>query len=197
MGIIENLKKNSMGIVTLALVLVMGIILLVQLQGLDLVTADGYADNATDAFTRIANSGSKFFSRGDNSGTHIKELSIWETVPDPATDSWHIETGTGMSATLTLANEQEGYVLSDLGTYTQLHASNDLPNLDIHFDEDEQFYNPYSYMIVNPEMFSGDTERHPRNAQKYLDFLQSDTALDIVNNLVLGGIQLFNPVEEA
>ncbi len=151
------------------------------------------ANNVTEAFNRIYDTQSLFYSRGDNSGTHIMELSIWKAVPDAAKDKWYIETGSGMSSTLVAANENPGYVLSDLGTYAQLSATDELSNLAIHYDEDDKLYNPYSYMVINPDKYNN---LHTENAFEFLEFLQSDVVLKIVRGLVLGGVQLFTPIGE-
>lgn len=152
-----------------------------------------HAVNATDAFQRIYDTKSTFYSRGDNSGTHVKELGIWNTVPDAAVDTWYIETGTGMSATLTTANENLGYVLTDIGTYAKMRGNDQIKDLEILFEKDDLLYNPYSYMVINPEKYA---DLHTENAYKFLDFLKSDEAKDIVRKLVVGNVQLFNIVGE-
>lgn len=155
------------------------------------------AHDVFDAMSRICSAGNSdltsFYSRGDNSGTHIKELSLWTDQPDCEKYDWYFETGTGMSATLTIANENDGYVLTDLGTYTQLHSTGVLAHLVKLFVQDDALYNPYSYMIISPDIYP---DLNTEYAFKFLSFLQSRTAKNIVNDLVIGDIQLFTPVEE-
>jgi tungstate transport system substrate-binding protein len=71
-----------------------------------------------DAFKRIAETGSLFISRGDNSGTNAKELAIWKTVGiNPGGRKWYQPTGLGMGQTLNVSAEKKGYTLTDRATY--------------------------------------------------------------------------------
>lgn len=88
------------------------------------------ASSAKDAFKRIAESGSKFISRGDKSGTHTKELSLWDEslgITDDAASvqnyDWYVYSNAGMGACLTMANEQDAYVLSDKATFLTFKAN--------------------------------------------------------------------------
>ncbi|MEL7434704.1 MAG: substrate-binding domain-containing protein, partial [Chloroflexota bacterium] len=74
-------------------------------------------NDAAAAFTAIAEAEALFVSRGDDSGTHTKELSVWETAGITPEGDWYQEAGQGMGAVLTLADEQQAYTLSDRGTY--------------------------------------------------------------------------------
>jgi len=92
-----------------------------------------------------------FVSRGDDSGTHKKELDIWKKAElDPAGQSWYIETGQGMGATLTVASEREGYTLTDRATYL---AQKDNLNLVLVMEGDASLLNPYHVITVNPELW--------------------------------------------
>ncbi|HRJ76686.1 MAG TPA: substrate-binding domain-containing protein, partial [Anaerolineales bacterium] len=92
-----------------------------------------------------------FVSRGDDSGTHKKELDIWKKAElDPAGQSWYIETGQGMGATLTVASEKEGYTLTDRATYL---AQKDNLNLVLVMEGDASLLNPYHVITVNPELW--------------------------------------------
>jgi len=108
------------------------------------------AATAEDAFKQIAGSGSPFVSRGDNSGTHIKEQQIWKTVLGalPTGKDWYLESGKGMGETLTIADEKLGYTLSDSGTYLKYSDKVDLKMLFI--KPSDLLYNPYGIMAVNP-----------------------------------------------
>ncbi len=92
-----------------------------------------------------------FQSRGDNSGTHNKEKSIWPLVgiDDFAGQKWYNSLGQGMGDTLIATNEMRGYTLTDRGTY--LSMMNNLPNLEIVFEGDDNLFNPYGIIPVNPE----------------------------------------------
>lgn len=145
-----------------------------------------------DSFQRIynaADSAHPFVSRGDNSGTHVKEKQIWQSmnISVDTSLSWYLESGKGMSSTLTTASQLEGYTLSDLGTYTDFKDSLDL--VPIYQKEDELLYNPYSFIAVNPD-------KYPVNYALAMEFRQfligSDSFVDAyrVNNE-----QLFIPID--
>ena len=115
---------------------------------------------AGDAFLRLSQWKFPFASRGDNSGTNIKERQIWTGIdlsPD-AHDAWYVSLGQGMAATLVYANETGAYALTDRGTF--LARSEVLPELQvvvggaaIELNEDEGLRNPYGVLPMNPERF--------------------------------------------
>ena len=120
------------------------------------------AASAKDAFKAIMDTQSTFVSRGDKSGTNTKELSIWSSIGiTPTKDmTWYKALGQGMGETLTFANEQKAYTLSDRGTY--LSMSDKLPNLIIILggntlaeNKDKSLLNPYGVMAVNPDKHPG------------------------------------------
>jgi len=112
----------------------------------------GGAADAAAALALIADSGEAFISRGDESGTHNKELSLWEKAGiDPAGEGWYQETGQGMGATLGIASEKQGYTLSDRGTYL---AQKDDHDLDLLREGDAALFNVYHVIVVNPEKHS-------------------------------------------
>lgn len=98
--------------------------------------------------------GITFQSRGDNSGTHNKEKSIWPLagIDDFNNQEWYNSLGQGMGDTLIATNEMQGYTLTDRGTY--LSMMNNLPNLEIVFEGDDELFNPYGIIPVNPENYS-------------------------------------------
>jgi tungstate transport system substrate-binding protein len=105
----------------------------------------------TDAFKKIAESGSYFVSRGDKSGTHTKELSLWKKVGiEPAGQKWYLEVGQGMEKTQRIAEEKRAYTLTDRGTWL---ATKDKDKLDmvIVLEGDPVLFNQYGVMAVNPE----------------------------------------------
>ncbi|MCL4803702.1 MAG: substrate-binding domain-containing protein [Anaerolineae bacterium] len=114
--------------------------------------------SAAEALAAIAAAGAPFASRGDDSGTHTKELSLWEkagVTPDPA-GGWYNSLGQGMGETLTFANEAGAYTLTDRGTY--LSMRDNLPNLvvvvggeSIADNADPALLNPYGVIPVNPD----------------------------------------------
>ena len=118
--------------------------------------------SAKDAFKAIMDSQSTFASRGDKSGTNTKELGIWSSMGiTPTKDlAWYKALGQGMGETLTYANEQGAYTLSDRGTY--LAMKDKLPNLAIVLggntlaeNKDKSLLNPYGVLAVNPDKHPG------------------------------------------
>jgi tungstate transport system substrate-binding protein len=117
------------------------------------------------ALTQIANSQSSFISRGDNSGTHVKEQSLWQATSIPLVETasvdgastyvrpegdWYQSIGQGMGATLTVADEQQAYTLSDRATY--LARTLEGTDLEILVEGDSRMFNPYGVIAVNPEL---------------------------------------------
>lgn len=106
--------------------------------------------NAAEAFSKIAANESTFVSRGDDSGTHKAELKIWgDNTPDAASDAWYVSAGQGMGATLSMANEMDGYCLTDKATF--LSNKDSLGDLDILLAEGEDMKNTYSLIECNPD----------------------------------------------
>ena len=102
-----------------------------------------------DAFKAIADSGAGFVTRGDDSGTHKMERSLWEKTDfDPSSQAWYTDSGQGMGATLTIASETQAYTLTDRATYL---ANKDNLDLEILFEGDAALLNVYHVMTVNPE----------------------------------------------
>jgi tungstate transport system substrate-binding protein len=120
--------------------------------------------DAAAAFEQIAGSQSPFISRGDNSGTHNKEINIWSATSLPLIEAadidpskpykrpegdWYQAVGQGMGAVLTIANEQQAYTLSDRATY--LARTLEGTELQIKVEGDSRLFNPYGVIEVNPE----------------------------------------------
>ncbi|HHY55523.1 MAG TPA: solute-binding protein [Chloroflexi bacterium] len=108
----------------------------------------GMTDSAA-ALAMIAAAQAPFISRGDNSGTHAKELSLWKAAGIEPAGAWYISAGQGMGAVLTMANEQQAYTLSDRATY--LARTLEGTELEIAVEGDPVLFNPYGVIVVNPE----------------------------------------------
>jgi len=104
--------------------------------------------SASDAFTKIQVTQSKFVSRGDDSGTHSKEKSVWKAANITPEGDWYISAGQGMGAVLTMADEMPAYTLSDRATY--LARTLEGLNLKIMVEGDPVLFNPYGVIAVNP-----------------------------------------------
>jgi tungstate transport system substrate-binding protein len=102
---------------------------------------------AVDALRRIAESQSRFVSRGDKSGTHVLEQTLWAQAGVEPKGAWYLESGQGMGQTLGIANDRRAYTLCDRGTYLVFAKRVDLPIL---VEKDRPLLNIYSVMEVNP-----------------------------------------------
>jgi tungstate transport system substrate-binding protein len=102
---------------------------------------------AADALKAIAATGSRFVSRGDNSGTHNLEKALWKLAGVEPQTGWYIESGQGMGATLGIADDRHAYTLTDRGTYLAFQKRVRLPIL---VEGDAPLLNIYSVMEVNP-----------------------------------------------
>ncbi len=144
-------------------------------------------EDATAAFTKIAEASSNFVSRGDDSGTNKKELSLWSTAGIEPSGSWYIETGQGMGASLNVANEKQAYILVDRGTYLAYKADLDL---EILVEGDPKLFNPYGIIPVNPAMH---THVNYQMAMAFVGYITSQQGQKIINEYTAYGEVLFNP----
>jgi len=100
-----------------------------------------------DALKRIADTQSRFVSRGDKSGTHVLELGLWKQAGIEPKGAWYIESGQGMGQTLGIANDRRAYTITDRGTWLAFQKRISLPIL---IEKDKPLLNVYSVMEVNP-----------------------------------------------
>lgn len=132
--------------------------------------------DAVMAMQRVAETEGLWISRGDDSGTHKKEMSLWAEARLTPQGAWYQESGQGMGATLLIASEKQAYTLTDRGTYLRLRAS---LALDILVEGDPRLYNVYHVIVVNPA-------KHPQvnveGARAFADFLTSPQVQDIIRS---------------
>ena len=123
--------------------------------------------DAAAAFAAIHAAEAGFVSRGDDSGTHAKERSLWEAagLGTPTGESWYAESGQGMGATLTIAAERGAYTLSDRATWLAVSDPADLP---IHTEGDEALFNVYHVIVVNPDRHDGLSTEAARRFRSFL-----------------------------
>lgn len=145
------------------------------------------AKTVVEALVKIAQSQLPFISRGDDSGTHKKERQIWKQAAIEPKGSWYMAVGQGMGAVLRIADDKQGYALTDRGTQI---AYSDKITLKVQFEGDSALFNPYHVMAVNPE--KGPHIRYDL-AKKYIDFIVSEKGQKIINDYKKGGEQLFYP----
>ncbi len=147
---------------------------------------------AKDAYQAIADAEAPFASRGDNSGTHVKELAIWASIPfTPTTEmGWYNALGQGMGDTLVFSNEAGAYTLTDRGTYLSMRDV--LPNLAILVggenlaeNQDPILLNPYGVLAVNPDV-------HPNvNAALAAQFVEWLTSVEVQQMIGEYGVETF------
>ncbi len=105
------------------------------------------ADDAQAAFRKLYEDQVTFVSRGDESGTHKKELSVWEKLGLMPSEDWYVESGKGMGDVITMTNEMLGYTLSDRATWLNMADGTDL---DIVTEGDKDLFNQYGVIVVDP-----------------------------------------------
>jgi tungstate transport system substrate-binding protein len=143
---------------------------------------------AIEAFEEIAEKGVSFISRGDDSGTNIKELDIWDDAGiNPRGKGWYFEAGSKMGDTLILANQKKAYTLTDMGTYLNYESKLDLKVL---FKGNQILKNYYSVIAVNPNKFPN--VRY-REAIDFIAFVTSSEGQDLIANYKKHGVNLFYP----
>jgi len=160
-------------------------------------------EGASAALAAVAAAEAVFVSRGDASGTHVKEQELWQASGVPLVEKtsgdrsflqpdagWYHAVGQGMGPTIGYATERRGYALSDRGTYYAM-ALDDPPRSDlvIACEGDATLANPYAVIAVDPA-------RHPHvqaeAAQAYVDWLTSASTQALIDGFRRGGKQLFH-----
>jgi tungstate transport system substrate-binding protein len=146
--------------------------------------------NAVEALEKIASSKSKFASRGDNSGTHKKEMALWNQAgidPGSQSGSWYLETGSGMGATLNAAVGSGAYTMTDRATWISFKNKGDYS---IHVEGDDILFNQYGIIMVSPAKCPS-VKGEP--SQLFIDWILSKKGQEIIASYQLDGQQLFFP----
>ena len=148
------------------------------------------ADSVGEALTRISLSGKFFASRGDDSGTHKKELALWRSAgidPSEASGGWYRETGSGMGATLNVAVGMNAYCLTDRATWISFANKQGLRVL---YEDDPPLFNQYGIILV-------DSKKHPhvkaKAGQAFVDWMIGKAGQTAIANFRRSGQQLFFP----
>ena len=147
------------------------------------------AREVTDALKRVSEAQATFVSRGDDSGTHKKELHLWEMAGLDPHGAWYVEAGQGMGACLTMAHEMRAYILTDRGTY--LARSNTI-ELEILFEGHEELVNPYAIIAINPERFP---DVNSAGVERLTEWLLSPRGQRLIEEYRVNGHQLFQLFE--
>jgi tungstate transport system substrate-binding protein len=134
------------------------------------------SSSAADAFQRIAAQQSAFVSRGDDSGTHKKEMALWASSGLEPEGDFFIETGQGMGESLRIADEKQAYILTDRGTWL---AQKDTFSITVLFEKDADLFNPYGIIAVNPAKHP-DLEIDYDGAMLFIEWIVSEEAQEII-----------------
>ena len=145
---------------------------------------------AANAMKAIASTGSRFVSRGDNSGTHTLEKALWKLAGVEPQAGWYIESGQGMGATLGIAADRNAYTLTDRGTYLAFQKRVRLPIL---LEGDKPLLNIYSVMEVNP---SNGPKVNTAGGNAFADFMVSADVQKVIKTFGVAryGQALFEPI---
>ena len=145
---------------------------------------------AADALDRIASTKKRFVSRGDDSGTHKKELSIWKeskSMPDSNKDEWYIQAGQGMGKVLQMAGEMDAFTLTDRGTWLSYMGKSPLK---IVFEGDPVLFNPYGIIAVSQK-------KHPHSnkdgAEALINWMTSEKGQHLIGEFKVADKVLFTP----
>lgn len=145
------------------------------------------AQTLLEAMTSISASPKGFVSRGDDSGTHKKELSLWKASGILPQGAWYHESGQGMGKVLQIANELDAFTLVDRGTWLALQ---DKLSLKLVFEGDKALFNPYSIIELNPQRYA---DLNHQGANALIDWIRSAKAQDKIGAFQIKGEQLFTP----
>ena len=153
-----------------------------------------YGDDIAACFNAIQEGKLTFVSRGDDSGTDKKEKKIWAALEiDPAANPNYIESGQGMGATITIADEEEAYTLTDRGTWLKFKNDADLDiELNIVCEGAKDLLNQYGVIAVYPEMFEG---LNNEAANVFIEWICSDKVQELIGQYGVEeyGQALFTP----
>lgn len=146
--------------------------------------------DAETALSKIAKEEAVFASRGDDSGTHKKERSLWKSAgvdPTKASGTWYRETGSGMGATLNTAVGMGAYTLTDRATWI---AFGNKGNFEILVEGDPDLFNQYGVILVNPEKYPN---VKAEAGEKFIEWLTGPKGQEAIASFEVQGQQLFYP----
>ncbi|WP_294966688.1 substrate-binding domain-containing protein [Sulfurimonas sp.] len=145
------------------------------------------------ALAKIRDNKSNFFSRGDNSGTNKKEISLWKTakVATPDTAKWYVQTGQGMLRTINMASEKSGYTMTDRGTWIKYMSQKaDKNTMKVIVEGDKSLFNQYSVITINQEKCS---KANPKAAKIFINWITDSKTQKVIADFRLLGQALFIP----
>jgi tungstate transport system substrate-binding protein len=148
-------------------------------------------NDISKALRQIAESKSTFISRGDNSGTHKKELSLWKAAGIKPEGKWYREVGQGMGKVLQMASELDAYTLTDRGTWL---AYMDKSPLKILSQGDPKLFNPYHIIAVNPKRYP---DINYQGANALISWITSTSGQSLIGRFSINDTLLFKPSANA
>lgn len=146
--------------------------------------------NVVDVLNKISDKKMRFVSRGDDSGTHKKELSLWKSsksTPDSKSDAWYIEAGQGMGKVLQMADEMGAYTMTDRGTWL---AYKDKLVSKVIFEGDPAIFNPYGIIAVNPKKHAHVNET---GANALIKWITAEKGQHLIGEFKIANEILFTP----
>lgn len=145
------------------------------------------ASDTADALRRIAVAEYPFVSRGDDSGTHRREMKLWHELGRKPAGGWYRAVGLGMGRTLQIADQMNAYTMSDRGTWLALR---DRLQIRLLFEADPPLPNPYGIIAINPARYA---EVNYAGARKLIEWITSPAAQRAIADFRIGGRSLFDP----
>ena len=145
------------------------------------------SQSVIEVLEKIRDTKSAFVSRGDDSGTHKKELSLWKSVNYSPQGDWYKSVGQGMGKVIQIANEMGAYTMTDRGTWLAYQARS---NLALLYQGDPPLFNPYGIIAVNPEKHS---HVNYAAAESLINWLTSEKGQRLIGEFKVKGEQLFIP----
>ncbi|MDR7855345.1 substrate-binding domain-containing protein [Tissierella sp.] len=133
-----------------------------------------YPNDIVEGLKAISAHGARFVSRGDDSGTHKKELALWKAAGIEPAGEWYLEAGAGMGDVLKMASEKQGYTISDRATYLSMKSDLDL---DIIVEGDTNLLNQYGVIPVDP---SKNDNINDEGALEFMNWMLSDKGQSLI-----------------
>ena len=140
-----------------------------------------------EVLKKIHDSKSAFVSRGDDSGTHKKELSLWQKTGYMPQGDWYKSVGQGMGKVIQIANEMDAYTMTDRGTWLAYRAT---LNLALLYQGDPPLFNPYGIIAVNPQRH---THVNQAAANKLIKWITAEKGQRLIGEFKVKGERLFIP----
>jgi tungstate transport system substrate-binding protein len=131
--------------------------------------------SAAEALSKLSEDENVFISRGDDSGTHKKELSLWSATEIEPSGDWYVSAGRGMGDVLVMASEMQGYALTDKATFLSMK---DQLDLEVLLEESEDLKNQYTVIEVDPDTHP---DTNTEAVKVFIDWLVSDDTLKLID----------------